>query len=368
MPWPGGSSAEPSGQLDAARGEERADAVVAGLAVDVGEVVGRRVRRWSGPSWSVRNSSNISVHACWCTSAVGVSTPSRSKSTARYGAPDRREVDIDRRRGVLGRGHQTPTLRHADARCSDTRGSDDGTHQQAGEHGDDEQDEGLGGERVGDGARAAWDRRACAPAAGSRAKRLYAASATATVGARQLEEQDLAPRRAGEVPDAVDDRQAPWPRRRRRRRAAPTRRRSTIAAPSARTRRRRPLVGPPRRHRRQASHVSATTPPTQMLAADTWTTSATVCTNRLPLLTVCPSNAYDSTSAPAPATATAAATGRAGRTEAAAAPAARAAAGRDSRADAAAAPTASTPPPSRRSRSGGGVRAAKGVEHGAGRR
>ena len=68
------------GQLDAARGEEVADAVVARLAVDVGEVVGSVYGSSPPAERRPRKSLNISAQARMCTSAVGVTTPSRSNS------------------------------------------------------------------------------------------------------------------------------------------------------------------------------------------------------------------------------------------------------------------------------------------------
>ena len=70
------------GKCDATRGEQRAHAVEARFAVDVGEVVGLRER--GARRRGTRNSSNILVHARWCSSAVGVRTPSRSNNTASY--------------------------------------------------------------------------------------------------------------------------------------------------------------------------------------------------------------------------------------------------------------------------------------------
>jgi hypothetical protein len=69
------------GQRDPPGGEEVADPVVARLAVDVVVVVadGASLGRCSA-----RKPLNRSDQAAMCTTAVGVITPSRSKSTAAY--------------------------------------------------------------------------------------------------------------------------------------------------------------------------------------------------------------------------------------------------------------------------------------------
>ena len=75
----------PLGQVNAARAQEGTDPGVARFAVDVREVVGVGVRRpvAHGPDRiPARKSLNMSFHARMCTSAVGVMTPSRSKSAA----------------------------------------------------------------------------------------------------------------------------------------------------------------------------------------------------------------------------------------------------------------------------------------------
>lgn len=65
--------------LDIARAQQARDAVVALLAVEMVEVVVVAVGGLT--PHAANRPENISRHACMCTSAVGVSMPSRSKST-----------------------------------------------------------------------------------------------------------------------------------------------------------------------------------------------------------------------------------------------------------------------------------------------
>ncbi len=93
------------GQLDPARGEQRRDSLVAGLAVDVREVVLLGVRRdvVAGRGTAV----NISAQACMWTSAVGVITPSRSNSTASTASQSRWSASVG----------TSPRVGAADATC-----------------------------------------------------------------------------------------------------------------------------------------------------------------------------------------------------------------------------------------------------------